>query len=387
MEARIGRVDACDVAVVGGSLAGAAAAAALARAGARVVVLEKARFPRNKVCGCFLSHEALPILLRMGIEEEELRRMNPETIMRFALVERGGNRVEADLPAPVLSISRRRLDTLAAAAAERAGAEIRFGATVLTVEGDLQRGFLLKGPGWELCARAVVGAWGRYSALDRLLGRSFLLRKSSLFGFGTNLAGKSDHLANRAVLHFFEGGYAGLSRVEGGLVNLAALATPRVAKAAHHDFDALLERLARESSALAADLSGLTPTAGPPLVSEPLYLGSHGALAGDVLCVGDAGGVIDPFTGTGMSLALHFGDAVAAPLAAFLGGTRDADGLRRDHLRRHREIAGRRFFMSRLFRPFFAGGALSSLVHPAAAPLARWAARITRGKAPIERGR
>ncbi len=366
------------MAVIGGSLAGAAAATALARAGAHVVVLEKAVFPRHKVCGCFLSHEALPVLRKMGVEEE-LRQANPETITRFALVERGGNRVEADLPAPVLSISRERLDTVAAAAAGRAGVEIRFGTTVLAVKGDLHRGFLLKGPGWELSARTAVGAWGRYSSLDRRLDRTFIQRKSSLFGFGKTLAGKSDHLANRAVLHFFEGGYVGLSRVEGGLVNLAALSNSRVANSAHHDFDSLLERLRGESPALTADLAGLTPLPGPLLVSEPLHLGPHGALAGDVLCVGDAAGVIDPYTGTGMSLALLFGDAAAGPLAAFLSGDLDAQGLRREHLRRHREIAGRRFFYSRLFRPFFSGGALSRLVRPTAAPLARWAARLTRG--------
>ncbi|MCM3875274.1 MAG: FAD-dependent monooxygenase, partial [Thermoanaerobaculia bacterium] len=95
--------------MIGGSLAGSAAACALARTGARVIVLEKARFPRNKVCGCFLSHEALPILGNMGLGEE-LRREDLETITRFVLVARGGNRVEADLPAPVLSISRERLD-------------------------------------------------------------------------------------------------------------------------------------------------------------------------------------------------------------------------------------------------------------------------------------
>lgn len=386
MEPPVDGVDRCDVAVVGGSLAGAAAASALARAGVRVVVLEKARFPRNKVCGCFLSHEALPVLRSMGVEEE-LRKVNPETITRFALVERGGKRVEADLPAPVLSISRERLDALAAQAAERAGAEIRFGATVLALKGDLQRGFLLKGNGWELAARAVVGAWGRYSPLDSRLGRAFIRRKSTLFGFGKQLTGKGQHLAGRAVLHFFEGGYVGLSRVEGGLVNLAALSIPHVVKSAHHDFDSLLDRLAGESPALAADLAGLTPVPGPPLVSEPLSLGPHGALAEDVLFVGDAAGVIDPYTGTGMSLALLFGDAAAAPLAAFLAGTLDAEGLRREHLRRHREIAGRRFFTSRLFRPFFSGGILSRLIHPAAAPLARWAAKVTRGKAPAEWGR
>jgi menaquinone-9 beta-reductase len=373
------RVDRCDVAVVGGSLAGAAAATALARAGARVIVLEKARFPRNKVCGCFLSHEALTVLRTMGIEEE-LRKEDPETITRFALVERGGKTVEADLPAPVLSISRERLDTLAAQAAERAGARMRFGATVLAIEGDLSKGFLVRGVDWELRARAVVGAWGRYSPLDSRLGRSFIRRRSSLFGFGKTLAGTSEHLAHRAVLHFFEGGYVGLSRVEGGLVNLAALVSRPVVHEAHDDLEGLLTRLSRASAAFARDLEGLTAVPGPALFSEPVFLGEHGALAGDVLCVGDAAGVIDPYTGTGMSLALLFGEAVATPLAAFLAGTLDAKGLRQGHLRRHREIAGLRFFYSRLFRPFFSGGALSRLIHPAAAPLARWAAAVTRGK-------
>jgi flavin-dependent dehydrogenase len=363
--------------VIGGSLAGSAAACALARAGARVVVLEKAHFPRDKVCGCFLSHEALPVLARMGFGEE-LRENGAETITHFRLVRRDGTAVEAQLPNPVMSISRSCLDSLAAGAAERAGAEMRFGATVSSLEGDLQEGFRIKGPGWELSARAAVAAWGRFSPLDGRLGRTFSRRKSSLFGFGKTLVGKSEHLADRAVLHFFEGGYVGLSRVEQGRVNLAALASPRVAQAAHHDFDSLLDRLCGESPALAADLEGLTPVPGPPLVSEPVYLGRHGAVAGDVLCVGDAAGVIDPYTGTGMSLALLSGEAAGAPLAGFLARALHAEELRRAHLRRHREIAGRRFFLSRLFRPFFSGGVASRLVSPAAAPIARWAARATR---------
>ena len=132
--------------MIGGSLAGSAAACALARAGARVVVLEKARFPRDKVCGCFLSHEALPVLARMGFGEE-LRKNGAETITHFRLVRRDGTAVEAQLPKPVMSISRSGLDSLAAGAAERAGAEMRFGATVLSLEGDLQEGFRIKGPG------------------------------------------------------------------------------------------------------------------------------------------------------------------------------------------------------------------------------------------------
>jgi flavin-dependent dehydrogenase len=363
--------------VIGGSLAGSAAACALARTGARVIVLEKARFPRDKVCGCFLSHEALPVLHRMGLGEE-LGRNEAETITRFRLVRRDGIAVESLLPKPAMSISRGRLDSLAAGAAERAGARMRFSTTVLSLEGDLQEGFRIKGLDWELEARAVVGAWGRYSPLDGRLGRTFIRRKSSLFGFGKMFTGNGERLVGRAVLHFFEGGYLGLSRVEEGRVNLAGLVTAAVAKRAHSSLDEFLSEAARKSRALAADLEGLSPLTGPVLLSEPVHLGAHGALAGDVLCVGDAAGVIDPYTGTGMSLALLFGEAVAAPLAGFLAKALDADELRRAHLRRHREIAGRRFFLSRLFRPFFSGGVASRLVSPAAAPIARWAARAMR---------
>ena len=363
--------------MIGGSLAGSAAACALARTGARVIVFEKARFPRDKVCGCFLSDEAFGVLARMGIGEE-LGKKGAETITHFRLVRRDGIAVEARLPKPVMSISRSCLDSLAAGAAGRAGARMRFGTTVLSLEGDLREGFRIRGPGWEVGARAVVGAWGRYSPLDGRLGRTFVRRKSPLFGFGKKLAGNGERLANRAVLHFLEGGYLGLSRVEEGSVNLAGLVTATVAKRAHSSLEELLSEAASRSPALAADLEGLTPVSGPPLASEPVYLGRHGALAGDVLCAGDAAGVIDPYTGTGMSLALRFGEAVAAPLAGFLAKTLDARELRRVHLRRHREIAGRRFLLSHLFRPFFSGGLASRLVSPAAAPIARWAARATR---------
>ncbi|HUM02809.1 MAG TPA: FAD-dependent monooxygenase [Thermoanaerobaculia bacterium] len=367
-----------DVVVVGGSLAGSAAAAALARGGAAVAVLEKAHFPRPKICGCFLSSEAEPTLRRLGALDE-IRGAGAETITRFALVRPDGRRVEADLPSPVLSISRERLDALAAAAAERQGARIRFGKAVNSFEGNLREGFRVKTSDEEVRARVLVGAWGRYSPLDRRLERPRFRQSASLIGFGKQLSGDGSRLAGRAVLHLFDGGYLGLSGVEGGGVNLAALATPRVARKAHHDLDELLVRLKRESPSLAADLQGLSPVPGPVLVSEPVHLGEHGCLAGDVLLAGDAAGVIDPYTGTGMALALRTGEAAAAPILEFLAGRLDGDRLREAHAAAHRRIAGTRFVWSRIFRTIFHGGSASRLVGEAAAPLARLAIRLTRG--------
>ncbi len=371
---------ACDIAVIGGSLAGSAAAGALARGGASVVVLEKSIFPRSKICGGFLSHEALPVLERLGALEA-VRAAGPETITRFALVRPDGRRVEADLPAPVLSLSRSRLDSIAAAAASRQGARMRFGQAVNSFEGNLREGFRVKTNDEELRVRVLVGAWGRYSPLDGQLERPRYRQKASLIGFGKRLVGDGSSLAGRAVLHLFEGGYLGLSRVEEGSVNLAALATPKLAGEAHHDLDELLARLKRGSPSLATQLEGLSPVPGPVLVSEPVHLGPHGCIARDVLLAGDAAGVIDPFTGTGMALALLSGEASAEPILRFLAGRLDAEGLKREHEKAYGRIAGHRFAFSRFFRSVFYGGIASRLVGPATAPIARLAIRLTRGPA------
>ena len=309
---------------------------------------------------------------------DAVRAAGPETITRFALVRPDGRRVEADLPAPVLSLSRDRLDSAAADAAGRHGARFRFGATVVSFEGDLREGFRVSADGATIRARVLVGAWGRYSPLDGRLGRRFFGLPAPLFGFKKHLAGRHEHLAGRAVLHLFDGGYLGLSRVEGGTVNLAALATPFVARDAHHDFDELLSRLKKESPALAADLDRLSPLPGPVLLSEPVHLGAREAVAGDALLAGDAAGVIDPFTGTGMALALLSGEAAAAAILRFLAGRIDADTLKREHSASYRRIAGRRFVFSRLFRSVFYGGVASRFVGPAATPIARLAVRLTR---------
>src|SRR5207237_406654 len=83
------------------------AAGALARGGAGVLVVEKTRFPRPKICGEFLSYEALPALDRLGALQA-VRAACPETIESFSLVRQDGRTISSRLPAPVLSLSRER---------------------------------------------------------------------------------------------------------------------------------------------------------------------------------------------------------------------------------------------------------------------------------------
>jgi flavin-dependent dehydrogenase len=370
-----------DVVVVGASLAGSAAARVLARAGARVALVDKAVFPRPKACGELLSPDGVSALARLGLDGE-VRAAGAATIRRFALVRPDGRRVRGRLPAPALSLSRERLDALVLDGARGAGAATHLGEAATSVEGSLAHGFTVRTPARTLEARAVLGAWGRYSPLDGRLGRPFFGSPATLFGFKKFLRGGAGvRLADHVVLHVFRGGYLGLSLVEDGRVSMGALATPAVAQEARHDFDRLLARLRAVSTALAADLDGLEPEPGPALVSEPVHLGARGAACGDLLLAGDAAGVVDPYTGSGMALALRTGEAAGVLLAEYAAGRVAGTDLAAAWAHRWRGVTGSVYFFSRLFRPVFLGGAATRLVVPATAPLAGLAARLTRGPA------
>jgi len=370
-----------DAVVVGASLAGSAAALVLARSGARVALVDKASFPRPRTCGEMLSPDGVAVLARLGLDGA-VRAAGAATIRRFSLVRPDGVRVDGRLPAPALSLSRERLDLLVLDGARGAGAGAFLGEAVTAVEGDLASGFTVKTTARTLSARAVLGAWGRYSPLDGRLGRAFFGAPAPLFGFKKFLSGETGRrLEDRVVLHVFRGGYLGLSLVEEGRVSLGALTRPEVAKEAHGDFDRLLARLGRECPGLAADLAGLAPEPGPALVSEPVHLGKREAALGGVLLAGDAAGVVDPYTGSGMALALRTGEAAGALLARHAEGEVAPEALAAEWARRWEALTGRVYFFSRLFRPVFLGGAATRLVGPATAPLAGLAARLTRGAA------
>lgn len=309
-----------EVLVAGAGPAGSAAALVLARAGVRVLLVDRARFPRPKLCGETINPGTLALLDRLGLrdEVESLGRRLDGMLVTGAK----GVQVRARYPrCHGLAITRARLDHVLLQAAARAGAQVQEQVRVLgpVVEGsgaDLTvRGVTLETKGGRIRLPAVwtVGAEGRRPTLALSLGLVAHPRSPRRWAVGGYYAGV-EGLSSFGEMHIRRGYYVGISPVPGGLANTCVVTADRhrlrppfdlLARTTAHD-PWLRERFA------SAQLQG------PIMCLGPLALDARTCGVRGLLLAGDAAGFIDPMTGDGLRFAIHGGILAAeAILRAF----------------------------------------------------------------------
>jgi flavin-dependent dehydrogenase len=341
-----------DAIVVGAGPAGSAAATILASLQRRVLVFEKDLFPRHKVCGEFLSADALPSLDRLGVREE-IESATSERMTRGSLHLPVGSAVPFLLPHPALGISRFRLDDLLARRAQDAGADVRFTARVLSARPDrsgFRVHFVHRQAEGDVLAGVVIGAWGRWDALDRALERSFLGRRSRFFGWSRDYVGETAFLDGEVRLYLFAGGYCGLSRVEGGAVNLAGVVSERVRTRSGPGWESVVDRARRGNPALDADLAKLMGGPVGFLGTGPVFFTAKPPTEDGILMAGDAAGVLDPFSGEGQAAALASGILAAETAEQLLSGELSREECARAYSEAWRRRFARRFAWSAAFR-------------------------------------
>lgn len=314
--------------VLGGGLAGPAAAIWLARAGWTVTLWEKERLPAHKICGEFLSWEAQAWLDALGLDLDALGAV---AIDRLRLVTASRTAVSA-LGFTARSVTRRVLDAALLELATAAGVQVERG----------------------MAARELLPDGTVVTATDRVRPEHLLLAtgKHELRGVGRNEAGTLNGqlgfkayfrlapaeraaLAGHVELILFRGGYAGLQMVERDAANLCFLVGPERWKALGGDFGALLADLSAEVPHLARRLTGSVPLLDRPLaISGVPYGFLHRVRRGSPpeagWRLGDQAACIPSFTGDGMSLALHSARLATEALLTGAGQAAYAARLARD---------------------------------------------------------
>jgi flavin-dependent dehydrogenase len=287
--------------VIGGGLAGSMVALRLAASGREVMLLEKEREAHHKVCGEFLSGEAVHYLRQAGIEPLDL---GARAIRRVRLYT-GDRHIESRLPFPALSLSRRILDESLLVKAHEAGCVIRRGACVDRLEPSTGAWSIRLRGGETLHANTVFLATGKHdlNAWERTGGK-----QDDLVGFKMywHLApAQSERLRETMDLFLFRNGYGGLSLVENGVANLCLVVRRKTLRLLGGWTD-LLRSMQHDLPLLRERLAGATSCWQKPLAISPIPYGHLNAgPAHGVWRVGDQAAVIPSFTGDGMSIALH----------------------------------------------------------------------------------
>jgi menaquinone-9 beta-reductase len=305
-----------DLIIIGGGPAGTSAAISAARQSASVLLVERGRFPRHKVCGEFVSAESLYLLKDLLDHQHSALLQDAVRIPRARLF-LDGRALQATVDPPAASVARFDLDAALWHSAESAGVDARQQVIVQSVAGSGP--FRVVTASEEFETRALINASGRWSNLN-LAPADNGMRHEKWLGVKAHYAeARSEPSVD---LYFFDGGYCGVQPVGAARVNASAMVRADVASS--------LPEVFAQHAAL-RDRSRNWTLLSDPVSTSPLIFRDPQPERDGVLIAGDAAGFVDPFVGDGISLALRSGSLAAQCLESFFAG----EASLRDSVRRY----------------------------------------------------
>ena len=326
-----------DVTVVGAGPAGSATALLLARAGIRVLLLDRARFPREKPCSEYLSPESTRVLDRLGPDVlAAVAAASPARLTGMRVVAPSGKGVVGRFETFSFALPRTRFDTILRDAAEAAGVEVRERMKVeeLVYDGGAVGGVVTRSTGLgtrdTYRARIVVGADGLRSVVARRLGPVHAIGPKRV-AFTAHVADVRD-VHELGEMHVGRPGYVGLGPIGKGVTTVALVVPAGEARRGARFFDEL-NRFPGVAGRFDA-----RRTVRPVMATGPFARWSRRAVTDGALLVGDAADFFDPFTGQGIYSALRGAELAAA---AILDTLASGASLRQYARARWREFTGK----------------------------------------------
>jgi flavin-dependent dehydrogenase len=337
---------------VGAGPAGSTTALLLARAGVSVLLLDRARFPRDKPCSEYLSPATTDVLERLGGGIlAAVERTTHARLYGMKVVSPGGaamvGRFRGASRPYSFAVPRTSFDAILLAAAARAGARVREGTSVedLVWDRGAVAGVVARSRDGQRAtyrARIVIGADGLRSVVARRLG---LVRTSPprRFAFTAHVAdvGGVDELGE---LHVSDRGYVGLGPVGAGITTVALVLPLRVVRGSGRDHRSEFVAELNRFPGLAGRFDARRLVRGV-LTTGPFAQWARVAALPGALLVGDAADFFDPFTGQGIHTALRGAELVAESLIPWLTDPArkpGVPGVSRAYTRaRRREFAGK----------------------------------------------
>ena len=343
-----------DVIVVGGGPAGAATAWSLARTGVDVLVLDRARFPRDKVCAEYLSPQASRIFSDMAVLDE-IEAAGAAHLTGMILRAPSGKTVHAEFAGVKgfsafsnrgLALRRTVLDEILLRRARTGGARVEEGVRVTDITRDATgrvngvAAVTDGGKSRDLRSRVVVGADGLRSVVGRRLGLVRTRRWPRRIGLISHYRGIAG-MRGMGEMHVDAQGYLGLAEVGHGLTNVGIVIPISRAGRVAGDREGFFKDWIASRPHLAARFGGAEQVT-PVRATGPFNSVAAKAYAPGAVLVGDAADFFDPFTGEGVYAALRGGEILAPFVTQALQATDGGvDALRAYDTARLQEFTGK----------------------------------------------
>ncbi len=297
--------------IIGGGPAGSSAAISLANNGLSVAVIEKRSFPRDVLCGEFLSHEVIFALRSFGLFDEFLA-LKPNRITNFRFIPENGSSAVHPLGFEGFALKRSLLDQLLLKKAVSAGATVVQPAEVVSLN-RVNNIFeiLCKTPNGvnSYTGDFVVGAYGRQSIIDKSLKRKFVSARSGYSGIKYHVPKELLNNISRDEIQIFSsnGIYCGVNCVSESESTLCFLSDRNI-----NQLDpkyALYELLERNPAFKALFFRDPIPALSklPVYGTGNIYFGKRDVVENGIFMIGDAARVIAPLAGDGIGMAMESG--------------------------------------------------------------------------------
>jgi flavin-dependent dehydrogenase len=321
-----------------------------------VLLAEQKSFPRPKLCGEFISPECAQHFDRLGVKDQMFA-AGPATLAETVFYSRNGSKVSVPSSwfgsdGVALGLSRAEMDERLLRRAGAAGATVLEDAHVTDLvfeEGRVQGVAIKAGSRRETYRAAItIDATGRTRALARRLPA---VKENTKQKRPPMIAFKA-HLENTLVapgaceIYFYRRGYGGLSSIENGLSNLCFIASAHDVRSCASDADRVMREVVSQNRRARFTLAGARAQTPWLAVSLEGFGRQEVAPAEGLLTVGDAASFIDPFTGSGMLMALESGELASSAIGNYLNADRESPNL--NALRVNYTAAYQRVFDSRL---------------------------------------
>lgn len=367
-----------DVVIIGGGISGLISSIILSRQGISCTLVEKKNYPLHRVCGEYVSNEAVPFLQSMDLYPSQF---NPPQISRFQLSSVSGRNKILPLGLGGFGISRFCLDHFLFVKARESGVTFLLDTTVENVE-FLGQSLRISTSNGQIESKIVLGAFGKRSNLDSKLERDFMKNRSPYVGVKYHI--EFNHPLDVVALHNFPGGYCGLSSVEDGVVNMCYL-VHRTKLKEYRSVPEMEDKVLTTNPFLRDVRHSAKFLMEKPEVINEISFETKEPVVNHILMMGDAAGLITPLCGNGIAMAIHSAKIASRHVLRFLNSSESSRiKLESEYALEWTQTFGRRLQIGRQIQKLFGSATGSNAAVNIALflkPVAMEMIRNTHGKA------